>query len=48
MVQQVKDLELSLQWLGFDTWPRNLHVMQAQPDDDDDDKYYILCCLFCY
>ena len=37
MAQLVKDLALSLQWLGlmlwcgFDLWPRNVHVLQAQP-----------------
>ena len=30
MVQQVKDLVLSLLWLGFDLWPRELpHTMSA-------------------
>ena len=34
MVQQVKDLVLSLQqlglllWRGFDPWPRNFHILQ--------------------
>ena len=34
---QVKDLELSLLWLGsllrhgFDPWPGNSHMLQAQP-----------------
>ena len=37
MLQRVKDLALLLQWLGlllchgFDPWPRNFHVSQAQP-----------------
>ena len=37
MAQQVKDLVLSLQWLGFllwhrfDPWPGNFHVPQVQP-----------------
>ena len=36
MVQQVKDLALSLQWLGsllwlgFDLWPGNCHMLQAK------------------
>ena len=25
-VQWVKDLVVSLLWLGFDPWPRNLHM----------------------
>ena len=38
MVQWVKDLLLLLQhfrlllWLGFDPWPRNLHMLQSQPN----------------
>ena len=37
VVQQVKDLALSLQWLwsllwhGFDPWPRNFHMPQVWP-----------------
>ena len=37
MVQGVKDLTLSLQWLmlllwlGFDPWPSNSHMLQAWP-----------------
>ena len=37
VVQWVKDLSLSLQWLGlllgdgFDPWPRNFHMPQVQP-----------------
>ena len=37
MVQCVKNLALSLQWLGlllwcgFDPWPKNFHMPQAQP-----------------
>ena len=27
----VRDPELSLLWLGFDTWPRNFHMLWAQP-----------------
>ena len=36
VVQQAEDQALSLQWLkwllwgGFDPWPRNFHVPQAQ------------------
>ena len=38
MAQGVKDLVLSLQWLGslrwgrFDPWPGNLHMPWAQPE----------------
>ena len=37
MVQQVKDLVVSLQWLRsllwcrFDSWPRNFFMLQVQP-----------------
>ena len=37
MAQWVKDLVLSLQWLGlllwcgFDPWPRNFHMLEVQP-----------------
>ena len=37
MAQKVKDLVLSLQWLGsllccgFSPWPRNFHMPQAWP-----------------
>ena len=37
MAQQVKDLALSLQWLGlllwhrFNTWPGNFHMLWVQP-----------------
>ena len=27
----VKDLALSLLWLGFDAWPRNFHMLQVRP-----------------
>ena len=31
MAQQVKDLALSLQRLGFNPWPRKFHVPEAWP-----------------
>ena len=31
MVQWVKDLALSLQWCGFNPWPRNFHTLWARP-----------------
>ena len=37
MVQQIKDLALSLQqlvwllWCGFNPWPGNFHMLPAQP-----------------
>jgi len=31
LVQQVKNLVLSLQWLRFNSWPRNFHVPGMQP-----------------
>ena len=30
MAQWVKDLLLSLLWCGFNPWPRNFHMPQAQ------------------
>ena len=30
VVQQAKDLALSLLWLGFDPWPGNFHMLSAQ------------------
>ena len=30
MVQWVKDLALSLQWRGFNPWPKNFHMPWAQ------------------
>ena len=29
VAQQVKDLALSLRWLGSLLWPRNIHMLQA-------------------
>ncbi len=31
MAQQVKDLALSLLWLGFSPWSGDFHMPQAQP-----------------
>ena len=31
VVPWVKETALSLQWLGFDPWPGNLHTPQVQP-----------------
>ena len=31
LVVQVKDPALSLQWYGFDPWPRNFHMPWVQP-----------------
>ena len=31
VVEQVKDLALSLQQLGFDHWPENFHMPWARP-----------------
>ena len=31
VAQQVKDPTLLLQWLGLLLWPRNFHMLQAQP-----------------
>ena len=31
VAQWVKDLALSLLWLGFDPWPGNVHKMQRKP-----------------
>ena len=42
MVQCVKNLALSLQWLGlllwcgFDPWPKNFHMPQAQPEKESE------------
>ena len=27
--------QLSLLWLGFDPWPRNFHILQAQPKQNE-------------
>ena len=48
MVQQVKDLALSLQWLGslpllgFDPWPRNFHMPPVQPKKQNKNKNFIV------
>ena len=40
-MQQVKDLALSLQWLGlllwrgFDPWPGNFHLLWAWPESQN-------------
>ena len=31
MAQRAKGLALSLQWLRFDRWPRNFHMLWACP-----------------
>ena len=31
VVQRVKDLALSLQWPGYNLWPRNFHLLQVWP-----------------
>ena len=44
VAQWVKDMALSLEWLGsllwlgFDPWPRNFHVSQAWPKKKKKDK----------
>ena len=44
MAQLVKDLVLSQQWLGlllwhgFDPWPRNFHMLQAQLKEKNPQK----------
>ena len=39
MVQQVKDLALSLLWCGFDTWRRNLHTPWVE--EEQTNKRYV-------
>ena len=43
MVQRVKDLALSLQWPGFNTWPGNFHMQQVQPKKERKS----IICLHC-
>ena len=44
VAQQVKILALSLKllrlqlWCGFDPWPRNFHMLWAQPNNNDNDN----------
>ena len=33
MTQQLKDLVLSPMWLTFDPWPKNVHMLQTQPEE---------------
>ena len=33
MTQQLKDRVLSPMWLTFDPWPKNVHMLQTQPEE---------------
>ena len=51
MVQQVKDLVLSLPWLrlllwhGFDPWPGNFHMPGMQPKNKQTGVLIVALCL---
>ena len=42
MAQQVENLALSLLWLGFSPWPRNLHEPQVGTKDKKRCRLFLL------
>ena len=51
MAQWVKDLVLSLQWLGsllwcrFDPWPGSIHMLQSQPQTEKKIRFTVYITL---